>query len=174
MKLYIHTLNLCIIASFLSGTFVFASNVPGAFGSKMGAERLCAKPIGCQLYKFCVERYNQEYNADVYVPEKDEVTDFDLQQELKELALLISFVDKKGDLIIPDINPKTNKLRLSLMQEGNECVDFKCAKAVIESYEQPNPVGKLGLIQEFDDKKKGYVLCSVCDTTNTSNIPKRK
>ena len=141
--------------------------------SQLVAKQPCKKPIGCQLYQYCVDRYNKEHGTTVHMPE-DEVENLALKEELRIFAIKISFFDKSGNLVAPEWNSKTCRFRLPLMQEGNECVDFEIAKSIIESHEKPNPVGPLGLLKSFDDLKNGRLYCVACNSTNIPNLPSLK
>jgi hypothetical protein len=135
------------------------------------AKKGCEKPIGCQFYIESLREYNQRYNTSMILPEKNEVADLILLQEIQEIVKTFNFIDKAGTLIEPTINAKSGKLNLALAQEDNECTDFLVARSIVASYEQPNPRGPLGLLEKYNAMKKGDFYCIECNTTVQPNIP---
>ena len=142
----------------------------------MAKKEGCKKPIGCQLHKYVLIKYNNSSDIARFIPMQVSEND-----EVRALAQIITLTDKVGNIIYPlrkIVEVKTDKgveerekLYLPLMQEGNECPDYEMAKCVIEPYEMSNPVGPLGLVEKFDQFKKGLMLCVECKTNHQPNIP---
>jgi len=160
-------------------TAVDPMTLPGGFASP---KKVCQKARACQLHKEVMILYNNSSDIGRYNPiqvsENNEVKDPKALKEIQDLAERITLRDKVGNVIYPLINPKTNKLYLPLMQEGNECPDYVLAKEIIAPRDNANPVGRVGLVKEFDLKKfdqmkKDGLICGKCKTTRKPSIPQK-
>ena len=132
-------------------------------------EKICPNALGCQTYKESVRRYNEIYNTNIPLAEKDEVTDPVLLQEIKDVVRKIEFKDIAGNLIVPAINPKSKKLCLPFNQI--ECEDYAIARIIVDLYEKQDSLpASLGLVKQFDAMKKGQIYCMACKSTDKPNV----
>lgn len=138
------------------------------------AEKICEKPLACQLYKECAKRYKAELvikNSvmkklgnpfiqnkaqqvpNIFITPNDEVTDAVRLDEVKKIAALVSFRDEHGNLVQPQANPKREGFYLLPFTKTNaQCVDFMLARNIIEKHDKAELDYEVGsLLEEFQE-----------------------
>lgn len=130
----------------------------------------CALP--CQFGKYCIERYNEEFEPaqKVFVPEKNEVHDVKLQAELKQLARVISFVDNNGQLIQPIDHPKREGF--SKLPLANRCLDYDNAKRFLEGLPTVDELiqNPRNLVAQFQATQNAGFYSGMCSVVSSSSV----